>query len=160
MSWWNFLREFLYTSVIKRPDEHEADAVLDRVALRHTSVDVLYLVLGVFTHFYGISLTLLFFSGAAESWPILVAALDAFQEPYLGGLGVYVVLKEIRKRYHKKQSQHYGEFFVAAWLILLGVSTSFVALLPSYGFDTVYKMIVTNSLATLIIYVGGLINRP
>lgn len=133
---------------------------MERLTMRHRAIDAFYFIIGALTHFYGGTLTLLFFFRTASSWPVLVGLLDALQEPYLGGLGVYVILKEIRKRYHHEQSKHYGEFFVAMWLVLLVVSTLLVFFSPAYRFDDVYKLIITNSLATLAIYVGGLINRP
>lgn len=123
-------------------------------------VDALYFIIGAFTHFYGAALAFLFLFRAALSLPLLVSALDALQEPYLGGLGVYVILKEIRKRHHQEPSKHYGEFFVAMWLVLLAASTLMVFFSRAYYFDGVYKLIIANSLATLVIYVGGLINRP
>lgn len=123
-------------------------------------VDALYFSIGAFTHFYGAALAFLFLFRAALSWPLLVGALDALQEPYLGGLGVYVILKEIRKRRHREPSKHYGEFFVAMWLILLVASTITVFFSPQYHFDETYKLIITNSLATVVIYIGGMVNRP
>ena len=159
MAWWSYLREFLTRSILKLPGEKEGDEILDHVALRHWSVDALYFALGAFTHVYGITLTILFFSQAGGDYPIFVSILDAFQEPYLGGLGVYVVLKEVRKRYHQDQSQHHGEFFVAAWFLLMAISTLSILSLPAYHFDAVYKMILTNGLATFIIYLGGVIHR-
>lgn len=133
---------------------------MDRLATRHRAIDTLYFIIGAFTHFYGAVLAFLFLFRAALSWPLLVGALDALQEPYLGGLGVYVILKEIRKRHHHESSKHYGEFFVAMWFILLAASTLMVFFSSQYHFDEIYKLIITNSLATLIIYIGGLINRP
>lgn len=133
---------------------------MDRFATNHRAIDALYFIIGALTHFYGVALAFLFLFRAALSWPLLVGALDALQGPYLGGLGVYVILKEIRKRHHHEPSKHYGEFFVAMWLILLTVSTLMVFFSRAYYFDGVYKLIIANSLATLLIYIGGLINRP
>lgn len=162
MAWWIFLKEFLYHSILKRPGEREeGDAEISpRVALRHGALDWLYFWLGVFTHLYGATTAALFFFRAEALWPTLVGLLDAFQEPYLGGLGVYVVLKEIEKRRHGAESRHYGEYFVTAWMGLLFLATLFVVFSPEYHFDLVYRLIITNSLATLVIYIGGLIHRP
>lgn len=123
-------------------------------------VDALYFIIGTLTHFYGAALAFLFFFRAASLWPLLVGILDALQGPYLGGLGVYVILKEIRKRRHYEPSKHWGEWFVAMWLALLAVSSIMVFFSAEYTFDATYKLIIANSLATLAIYVGGLINRP
>lgn len=134
--------------------------ILQRPAFRHHAIDALYFLIGALTHFYGAILAFIFFFRAAESVPLLAGILGALQEPYLGGLGVYVILKEIRKRRHHEPSKHYGEFFVAMWLALLAASTLMVFSSPQYHFNEIYKLIITNSLATLIIYIGGLIHRP
>lgn len=157
----DFLRVFIYRTILKPPGEREeGDPAFDQVTLRHTTVDALFRWLGWFTHFYGATLTVLFFLRAGSEHPILVKTLEAFSEPYLGALGMYVILKEIRKRHHKGPSRHYGELFVSLWFVLLLVSTMMVIILPSYQFDLVYKLIVMNGLATLVIYIGGLIHRP
>lgn len=162
MAWWYFLKEFLYRTVLKRPGEREEgdDEASAHIALRHRAVDWLYLGLGIFTHLYVAATALIFFAYAGGDWPVLVGTLGALQEPYLGGLGVYVVLKELEKRRHNWPSRHYGEYFVTAWMGLLFISTLFVLFFSDYRFDAVYKMIVTNSLATLVIYIGGLISKP
>lgn len=128
--------------------------------MRHGAIDALYFVIGVLTHFYGAALAVLFLFRASNVWPMLVGVLEAMRDPYLGGLGVYVILKEIRKRRHLEPSKHRGEFFVLMWLALLGASTAMIFFLPQYKFDEVYQLIIANSLATLVIYIGGLINRP
>lgn len=161
MAWWESFSEFLYTSIFKRPGEKEdAYGLENNVALRHSAIDVLYFLLGFFTNIYGLTITVIFFARATHMIPVLVQTLDAFQEPYLGALGVYVVLKEIRKRRHGLASRHFGEAFVVFWLLLLFVATVTVLFSASYRFDEVYKLIITNSLAALVIYIGGLINRP
>lgn len=152
----------MYRSILKKPGEKEEgdDEVSSQVALRHRAVDWLYFWLGAFTHLYGAAATVLFFSRAGGNWPALVGLLDAFQEPYLGGLGIYVVLKEIDKHRHQKISRHYGEYFVSAWMGLFFLSTLLVIFSPEYHFDAVYKIIITNSLATVIIFMGGLLHKP
>lgn len=160
MAWWDLLKNFLYNSILKRPGEENGNNdISGRIGLRRGAVDWLYYFLGVFTNLYGIALTLLFFLQRGETL-IFVRALDALQEPYLGGLGVYVILKEIRKRRRHEPSRHHGEYFVILWAALLVLSSALVLVSPQYHFDDVYRLIVTNSLATLIIYVGGLLNRP
>lgn len=133
------------------------NTLLQRIS---NGADALYFVIGGLTHFYGAALAFLFFFRASLSWPLLVGILDALQGPYLGGLGVYVILKEIRKRRHLMPSKHWGEWFVAMWLVLLGVSSVLVFFSAEYEFDITYKLIIANSLATFVIYIGGLINRP
>lgn len=158
---WDFFLEFLYKSILKRPGEKEdAHEVENGIALRHGAIDILYFLLGFFTNVYGLTITVIFFARATHATPILIQALDAFQEPYLGALAVYVVLKEIRKRRNRMPSRHYGEFFVFFWLLLLVVSSFSILFLNGYHFDEVYKLIITNAFAAFIVYIGGLINRP
>lgn len=128
--------------------------------VRHAAVDFLYFSLGVFTHLYGAMLTLLFFAKAGSDFPAAVGVLAALENPYMGALGVYVLLKEVRKRFHQEDSRHYGEYFVAAWSILLLVSTLLTLFTHYYSFDIVYKLILSNSIATIVFYIGGLIHRP
>ena len=148
------------TASLRRHTEKKGDIVIERVSLRHGSIDILYFILGFFTHCYGATLAVLFFMNSAGQFPLAVSFADTLQELYLGGLGVYVVLKEIRKRYHREQSKHWGEYFVGAWISFFVASTTVVLISPDYHFDALYKLIVTNSLATVVIYIGGLFNRP
>lgn len=129
-------------------------------ALHPNAVDWLYWWLGAFTHCYVVTVAVLFFTRASGGWPTLEGILGALQEPYLGALGVYVVLKEIRKRRHQIKIPHHGEYFVAVWIVLLIISTALVVTSPAFRFNEVYKIILTNSLATLIIYIGSLIAKP
>lgn len=124
------------------------------------AVDILFFMLSVFTHLYGLALVLIFFTRSTLYWPNFVSILNALEEPYVAALGVYVVLKEIRKMEHKLSSRHYGELFVGAWFLLLVVSTLTIIASPYYQFDSVYEMIITNSLVTIIIYIGGRVHRP
>lgn len=122
-------------------------------------IDWLFVGLGGFTHLYGVTLSLLFLLRAGGQSVVLDGMVDALQEPYLGGLGIYVVLKELRKRTSRIKSRHLGEYFVAAWLGLLALATALVFFSPDYRFDAIYRIIVTNSLATGLIYLGGVIAK-
>lgn len=137
----------------------EFDEVICEEMLKKEAIDWLYIVLWVFTYLYLGALAIFFFADLEGTTPVFLVFLDALQEPYLGALGVYVVLKEIRKRIRSHPSRYFGEFFVVFWLLLLVVST--VAVLVGPGtFDAAYKIIFTNSLAAVIIFIGSRINRP
>lgn len=124
-------------------------------------IDQLYFWLGIFTNLYLMVIAAEFFSNLRFGYPQLEILLDALSEPYLGSLAVYTVLKEIRKRRAGgRVSLHRGEWFVAAWLILLVITTAAVIFAQSYYFDLTYKLILTNSLASLMIYIGSRINKP
>lgn len=128
---------------------------------KKSHIDRLYFWLGLFTNFYLIAIAADFFSNLHLRYPQLETLLEALSEPYLGALAVYTVLKEIRKRRSGGfASLHRGELFVAAWLLLLVFTTAAVILTESYYFDAVYKLILTNSLASLMIYLGSRISKP
>ena len=122
--------------------------------------DRLYVWLGFFTNVYLLLIAIEFFSGAQRRYPQLAALLDTFSEPYLGALAVYVVLKEIHKRRGTRLSRHRGEWFVAAWLTLLIITTVLVAATAFYPFDLVYRLVIANSLTALMIYFGARIRTP
>lgn len=124
------------------------------------TVDRLYRWLGLFTDFYFLALAFEFFSNLHLAYPLFEKVLDTFAEPYLGTLAVYVVLKEIRKRRSGAAPRHRGEWFVIVWLLLLAATTAAVGLTERYQFDTAYKLVIENSIASLMIYIGSRIHRP
>ncbi len=123
-------------------------------------LDHLYFWLGAFTNLYLVGIAVAFFAGFAAHYPTVEKLLDALTEPYLGALAVYTVLKEIQKRRSGQSAARRGEWYVAAWLLLLVLATLAVASSEPYRFDTVYKLIIANSLAALMIYIGSRIHRP
>lgn len=136
-------------------DEEECEALLKREA-----VDWLFILLGAFTYIYLALLAVLFFGKFSSSFPKLFAILDSLQEPYLGALGVYVILKEVRKRRRVYPSRYWGELFIILWMAFGAVATVLVLLSSAYDFDSLYGMILTNMLVVALIYIGGLINKP
>ncbi len=128
--------------------------------LRREAIDWLFVGLGAFTHVYLAFLAVFFFGRLAGDLPQSFQILDALQEPYLGALGIYVILKEMRKRRHQYPSRYLGELFVAFWIVLLAISTLLVFFSPQYGLDQIYKVILTNGLVVLLIYAGGFLNKP
>lgn len=130
------------------------------MTLPHPSIDQLYRWLGYFTGLFLILVALEFFFSIHLTHPFLGRFLDALSEPYLGALAVYVVLKEVRKHHMQDmRSRHRGERFVWAWLLLLGSTTLLVALTGRYHFDGAYQLVISNSLASLMIYVGSRIHH-
>lgn len=158
MAWWHLIEEFLNKAVFKKI--HGGVEVAETVALKKEAIDWLYFWLGSFTNIYLFTLTAFFFTHAAGEWKILSGLLDALQEPYLGAVGIYVVLKEIRKRRYGDLSRHHGEIFVFLWGFLLFIASIFVIFSSFYEFDEIYKLIITNSIATLLIYIASLLNKP
>lgn len=123
------------------------------------AIDRLYYWLGHFTGFYLMATAVEFFSNLHLAYPAVERVIDAFSEPYLGALAVYVVLKELRQR-RGVPPLHRGERFVIAWLILLAATTLAVAFTQTYRFDMAYHAIISNSLASLLIYIGSRLHRP
>lgn len=127
------------------------------MSIRRThAVDRLYLWLGLFTNAYLLLIAAEFFSSLHLRYPAVERLLEAFSEPYLGALAVYVVLKEIRKRRSSSPiPAHRGEWFVYSWLGLLVLTTLAVTLTERYHFDAVYQAVIQNSLAALTIFLGA-----
>lgn len=158
MAWWQIIHEFLNKALFKK-DNGEIN-LEETVALKKEATDWLYFWLGSFTNIYLFTLTAFFFTRAMDDWKILAGLLEALQEPYLGAVGIYVILKEIRKRRYSLTSRHRGEIFVFLWGLLLFISSIFVGFASFYSFDGIYKLIITNSLATILIYIASLLNKP
>lgn len=141
------------------PDKRSlANAVKDAVVGQ--AVDWLYLVLAGFTYFYIAALVFLFLTQFGERFLVLTRILDALAEPYLGSVGIYVILKEIRKKRPEVESKHWGGLFVTLWALLLIVSMLMVAFFETYVFDDIAGLILTMSLAVSVIYIGGVIHKP
>ena len=79
-----------------------------REAIAGKAVDWLYVVLAAFTYVYFFALAALFFTRRGGYFLVATRLLDALAEPYLGMVGVYTVLKEIRKRRFVMESKHAG----------------------------------------------------
>ena len=160
MGWWSVITEFLRKSQsLPEPDKRTlGDKV--RAAVAGQIIDWLYFVLAVFTYFYIFAAAFLFFTRRGGYFLVLTRLLDALSEPYLGSVGIYVILKEIRKRRFGEQSKHWGEFFVFLWISLLVIAVPFIIFSESYVFDEVAGLIVTMGLGVFVIYLAGLINRP
>lgn len=126
---------------------------------RTLTIDRVYFWLGYFTVFYLLLSAIEFFSNLHIRHPEIEHVLDAFSEPYLGALATYVVLKELRKR-RGTPSLHQGERFVVAWVILLAATTLAAVLTDFYHFDAAYHLIISNALASLVIYIGSRIHHP
>ena len=137
----------------------EFDEVICEEFLKKEATDWLYALLGLFTYLYLGTLAIFYFGNLKEVTPALFIFLDALQEPYLGAVGVYAVLKEIRKRNRMHPSRYFGELFVILWFFLF-LSATLAALWGSYTLDYTYKIIFTNTLAATIIFIGSRLHKP
>lgn len=122
------------------------------------ALDVMYWWLSVFTHLYGAVLAWLFFLNG-RFWHPPMYFFEALESPYVAALGVYVILKEVRKHHGHSSGKHYGEYFVLFWLLLFIISTLTIWYSSHYYFNDVYKLIIANGLSTVIIYIGGRLSR-
>lgn len=119
-------------------------------------VDTLYYALGVFTYIYFAlsALTFFFRTSVPNSFPYIV---DILSNPYLGALGVYVVVKEIVRRRNNTMRRRWGELFATLWLTLFVTASLATYFSEYYYLDEMYKIVATNSLAAIIIRIGTLI---
>lgn len=124
--------------------------------IKNHSLDILYGFFGFITHAYLAVILISFF--LQDYIPeTLIHLADSLSEPYLGIIGIYLVLKEVRIRTGKLIPHRVlGEAFVAVWVILLFVSSLLTFVSESYHVDDVYRLIITNSLASVIIRIGTL----
>jgi len=119
-------------------------------------IDILYFILSIFTYLYlAVSVATFFFEKyVPRAFPDII---DILSEPYLGALGVYVVVKEIERRRGRLIKKRRGELFAVAWFFFLVVATLLTYFSAEYHFTSVYKTVVTNALAALIIRLGTLV---
>lgn len=117
---------------------------------------LLYYVLSFLTYLYlGLSIVTFFFpKQVPKSFPYII---DALSEPYLGALGIYVVVKEIERRRGRKLYRHLGELFTAVWFLFFIAASGLTYFSDDYNLGALYKTVVTNALAAIIIRIGTLI---
>ena len=131
-----------------------------RTAVSNKALDWLFLALATFTYIYFFAIAALFFTRRGGYFLVLTRALSALSQPYLGSVGVYTILKEIRKRKFGEPSKHWGQLFVFLWTALLAASSVLVIFSKTYIFDEVAGLILAVGLGIFVIYLGALIHRP
>ena len=162
MAWWTHLLFFgSYSPGDKDFDYQEENrfAIFRRVFKQYIYdhfVDLLYVSLGVFTYIYLLLsiVAFFFYSSVPRSLPHII---DTLSEPYLGSLGIYVVVKEIERRRGKVKKRRFGDLFAVVWFIFFLSATALTYFSEEYGLNEIYKTVVTNSLAALIIRIGTLL---
>lgn len=162
MAWWTdiFLKNFFEESQKEKNEENIFASLIRAIKsiFYDNFVDTLYKVLLVSTYAYLVlSIAAFFFQ---RDLPRQIGYLvDAFSEPYLGALGMYVIVTEIRRRRGKVAHHHLHNVFVGAWSVFLIAATLVVYFGDTYYFDALYRTVVTNSLAAMIIRIGGILSR-
>lgn len=160
MSWWISIIEYLREVESSQNNGQFSAKKTVIKALAESAVDLLYYIVGFFTVLYFFFAAYLFFSSGGIYHDIAVRIFNSLSEPYLGSIGIYVILKEIRKRQFKTKSKHLGEYFVYSWLALFLITLGFTWFSPNYYFDDLMGTITTVTLASLVIYTGGIIHKP
>ena len=162
MAWWTHILFFRRQLEIQE-DANSKDggyfAVFGRAVKQYiydNLIDLLYIFLSIFTYVYlGISIVTFFFEEAVpKSFPHIV---DILSEPYLGALGIYVVVKEVERRRGKIQTKRWGEAFTAIWFLFFITATLLTFFSESYHLEGIYKTVVTNALAAIIIRIGTIL---
>ena len=160
MSWWLNIIEYLRSPENGRDNNGFSLRKIITRAIAESAVDFLYYAVGFFTSAYFLSAAYLLFIGAGRHHEIAVKIFNALSEPYLGSVGIYVILKEIRKRNLRVKSKHFGEYFVLAWSTLFLISIGLVIWSPNFTFDILISAITTITLALVVIYTGGVVHKP
>lgn len=164
MAWWTHLL-FFRNQLSEEENQNEAPGentllALFRRAIKtyfyENTLDLLYRLLTIFTYLYlGLSIATFFFpSFVPKSFPYII---DTLSEPYLGVLGIYVIVREIELRRGKILQKRRGELFTAIWFLFFITATLLTFFTEGYYLNNVYKTVVTNALAALIIRIGTLL---
>lgn len=155
MAWWTEIL-FLKNRYLTADKELGAFSAFKRAVREYfyeKFVDVLHILLAIFTYGYiGAAVIAFFFQESAPAaFPYIVEVLA---DPYLGALGIYLIVKEIEIRRGNVKRRR-GEFFALAWFIFLLVSTASVYFFEKYDPENeIYKTIVTDSTAAILIRIG------
>lgn len=162
MAWWTHILFISGHSLLKRRSPTKSKslfAVFKHVLQKYIKerfVDFLYFFLSIFTYLYlGLTIITFFFEPYVPS--ALPIAVETLSEPYLGALGIYVVVKEIERRRGRHISYRWGDLFAALWIIFLVTATILTYVSEHYYVSAIYKTIVTNALAALIIRIGTIL---
>ena len=154
-------KKLFYTIIMERIREPMVfDQDKFEAMLRREAVDWLFVGLSTFTHIYLAMLAIVYFFRLSGILPELASSLEVLQNPYFAALGIYAVLKEMRKRGRDYPSRYWGELFVALWVLLAFISTILAFFVSGYGFDQVYKVILVNGVVVALVYIGATINKP
>ncbi len=163
MAWWIdilFLKKHFEGTQRKENGESIFVSLMRAVrrVLYDNFVDTLHHVLVVATYAYLLTNIVVFFF--QQSLPSVASwLLAAFSEPYLGALGIYIVVNEIRRRRGRKVYMRLGSVATIIWFALLVTSSLLVYFGDTYHLNTVYRTTVTNSFAAFIIRIGTVLGR-
>ena len=166
MTWWTHILFGDY------PENHNARLFKDEISfgvLSHVfrqyvydhGIKILHFFLRVLIYCYlGIAVFAFFAPHYAPH--SLLYIVDAFSEPYLGALGVYIVVKEIKRRRTlrgdaTRPSRPNFELYPLLWFLFLVTSTIAIYYSEHYVAGTLYQTVVTDAFAVMIIRIGTLL---
>lgn len=162
MAWWTHLL-FFKARLEEEPAEdrtHESVFASFRRAMdehmREHVIDILYFTFTIFTYLYFL-LSVVTFLFEDSVPPLFPNAIEVLSEPYLGVLGIYVVVKEVERRRGKVKPRTWSELFAVMWIVFLAAATGLTFYSEHYAVSETYKTIVTNALAALIIRLGTIL---
>jgi hypothetical protein len=120
-------------------------------------VDFLFVSLSIFAYLY-LLLTIVTFFFEDQAPKYLPDIIETLAEPYLGAIGIYIVVKEIERRRGKNlRGIRKSDFFTLIWFIFFVAASFFTYFSEHYHWSALYKTIVTNALAAIIIRIGAFI---
>lgn len=161
MAWWTHL--IFFRDYLGNPGEDEKEesifAVFRRAIRQYLYENFLFILSRVLTFFtYGyLTLAIVAFFFENDVPPLLPYLVDIFAEPYLGVLGIYVVIREVKKRRGIAVLKLWGELFAALWVIFCISASLALYFSAHYHTGEIYKTIVTTTFAALIIRIGTFI---
>jgi len=162
MAWWNHLLFTDSPSVIQKEAnlQEELPLGLFRRAIRQylyeNFIDILYIALFTFTYLYlGLAIVTFFFEARVPH--IFPNIIETLSEPYLGALGIYVIVKEIERRRGKMVQRLWGELFAVVWFFFFVTASILILFSNQYHVSMIYKNVVTNALAAIIIRLSVLL---
>lgn len=160
MAWWNDIlltRDYLGNygySEAKKPSAVFSRAVLDYFHEHFT--DVVYRFFNTFIYSY-LTLSVVTFFFSEHVPPAFSFIIEALSEPYLGAVGVYLLLREVGRR-RTKEGTKPKDYFILFWFIFFVGATVFTYYVPSTPLvSELYKIVVTNSFAAIILRISVLI---
>jgi len=156
MAWW--IHFLFYNKHYDTLKEGRGFVGLYQVLVRYLHdrfINVVYIILSVLTYLY-LFLSVLTFFFARHVPPVFSSIVETLSEPYLGALGVYIIVREIEKRRGYIRSNR-KEHFIFFWLLFSIIATLLISFSEYYYANELYKTIVTNTLATIIIRIGMLV---
>ena len=127
-------------------------------AIYNNFLSILHFFLGFVAYGYLITVAIVFFlQDELQIPPAMLRIVESLSEPYLGAIGIYLFIKEIRSRRGTK-SKIWNEVFVGIWLVFFFAASILTFVSKHYHIDPLYNLIMTNSLASIIIRLGTVLH--